>query len=64
MIQHVPWLSGILYQLPGAADSIGRLRRFAMAKAKHRKEKGAVVHDLFYHLVRPNISLCTYYTDH
>lgn len=44
--------------------SIGRLRLFAMEKAKCRKASEAAVHDLFYHLVRSNISFCAYYSDH
>lgn len=52
MIQHVPWLASILYRLPGVTNNIQRIRDFGSEKAKQRKENGAVVRDLFYHLVR------------
>lgn len=60
MIQHVPWLASILYQLPGVTDNIHRIRGFGSEKAKRRKENGAVVRDLFYHLVRYSCVSCSY----
>lgn len=60
VIQHVPWLAGILYQLPGVTNNINRIRDFGADKAKRRKENGTVVRDLFYHIVRFSCISCSY----
>lgn len=60
MIQHVPWLAGILYQLPGVTNNINRIRDFGADKAKRRRENGSVVRDLLYHIVRFSCISCSY----
>lgn len=48
----ISWAVRLLLKTPFGANAVVKFRKFAIACATKRQEKGSVVKDLFYHLVR------------
>ncbi|THH05653.1 hypothetical protein EW145_g4639 [Phellinidium pouzarii] len=51
VIQHLPWLSPLLFIIPGAMKNVYRFRTFCRERVQKRKAHGSLSKDLFYHLI-------------
>lgn len=51
ILQHMPWLSRILFQFSFGTESATRMTEFCQEQARKRADRGSVRKDLFYHLL-------------
>ena len=51
ILQHMPWLSRILFQFSFGTESATRMTEFCQEQARKRATRGSTRKDLFYHLV-------------
>ena len=51
MMQHVPWLTDVLWKVPLLISERVNFVKFAMGLVKDRVEKGSQKRDLFHYLV-------------
>lgn len=51
MMHNVPWLSNMLFWIPGANKNINKIVNFTNNMTRRRQENGSMTKDLFHHLV-------------
>ncbi|KAH8108748.1 high nitrogen upregulated cytochrome P450 monooxygenase 2 [Phellopilus nigrolimitatus] len=50
IVQHLSWLSHLLFKIPGVTKNVNSFREFSFEKARMRRKNGSLLKDLFFHL--------------